>query len=402
MINRIRIKNIESHEDTEIKLGDFTLICGTSGTGKSAFIRALESLFFFTLPAVRYDEETASISLEGDEGEELSRVRRDKVEYSCYACGYSEGNPFKKCPSCHGTKTKVVRKKMEDTYTINGKEYKKMGKGLQNLDDDIKAQFPVAMIQLDDGTTVFPGFKGQFDQFIFRELSAANMNRLLSILEGNDIVEQLTKHIKKEILSDGKTKQFLEDEFARIEVELEVEKRNLDEVEENYEDFEQRNKLIGDSYSKLMTLVDIYRKLQTHGTNRRKLLEEISTIHVIDVTRLSENILRLENLFGIKTRLQSLQHELGRIQAELCDEGMLFDSDKLTEMCKNLKNLWLSMKDHKEKSKELMETNAEIYALDRKIEFVKNEIYEKCVKQGICPFSGFEISDECKNRLVGE
>ena len=41
MIRELNIKNLKSHKDTTIKVGNLTLLCGMNGVGKSTEIQSL-------------------------------------------------------------------------------------------------------------------------------------------------------------------------------------------------------------------------------------------------------------------------------------------------------------------------------------------------------------------------
>lgn len=93
MIKRIHIKNFQSLKDVEIHTGNVTVIKGTSDTGKSAFIRALNSLLTGHLPAhfIRSGTHEASVLVETDDGYiEVSRAKGGSTVFNINGTEFSK------------------------------------------------------------------------------------------------------------------------------------------------------------------------------------------------------------------------------------------------------------------------------------------------------------------------
>jgi len=105
MITAVELRNYQSHEHTRLDLGDFTVIIGSSSSGKTSLIRALSTLANNSrgTPYVRHGAKTAqvSITLAGSEaGAEQTQVSVERGKStSVYELVLPGGEPtkFTKC-----------------------------------------------------------------------------------------------------------------------------------------------------------------------------------------------------------------------------------------------------------------------------------------------------------------
>lgn len=399
MIKRIEIKNIESHERTIVDLANSNAIIGSSGTGKSAFLRAISFLLFYDQTIGRYDEENASVLVVCEDGKSISRERVDTISYVCAQCGYKENEQYPICPSCHSRFIEVKRTKKTDKYKLNGIPFEKMGRGFANLSSDIKKDYPVPFIELNDGKFIFPGFHTQFEGFIFTHLSGADMNKLFSILEGHDFVEELTKVVRgdarktnNEIETRKKDLETSKVKLRQEKVDLLQEKANLTALTDRYQNACSLHNdlvLLDIEYNKYVSLFEKIEKIRTFQS-------EVKVIEIGNLVSLHEEY---KELTPIWIKFKQLLVDTKRLKTDIGDLKT-----------KNLARLELAYGEYVNLQK-AQQTYIKV-ATARNLakqnfddsETDKSE-FDKLIKQefldkNLCPFSGYPISTTCKKRIL--
>ena len=187
MINKIRLKDFQGHKDSTLNLGKgINVICGSSGTGKSSIIRALNYLFTNKKsPNVKYerrpDAKGFEIEVEID-GHTIKRVK--------------------------GTRA--------NEYHIDDQVYKDIG---VNVPDKV---FEVSNIKpIKVGTEEFNvQLAKQFDPHFLMFLPDSSKVKFLNRLSGAYIVDIALKETNKELLQVEKEKLTCENNITELTTQI--------------------------------------------------------------------------------------------------------------------------------------------------------------------------------------
>lgn len=404
MIKKIALRNIGPHKKVVLDLGKFVAFTGSSDTGKSELFRSLESVFLFQKMSMRFSETSASIQVLCD-GMKIKRRRVDSVSYSCMDCKYNEKYCYERCPACGSSNIRLSRTKNEDVYTVemNGKKtpYTKMGRGYMQLSPDIKSGFPIGCIMVGGKKPFFPGFRSQYENFIWKQLSNAEFSQVVSSLEGSDYVEIMIRTIKKELASERRAVKRLKDTYSFLKKEIASDKSELLEKKKDFD-----------------VLSSSYQAAQQHFDNiiaMRELLERFNGIQwFVSVTKVSINNLKIPEIedkviadqmelvgklrrFRKKVKTKSV--EIDTVKENIAEydcegieeiEDTAIRLDRLAYLQKVLRGL---ATDKKVLSKTISLASQELAKLEE-------EIKEKFIDQDICPFTGWKLHEHCKKKML--
>ena len=396
MIKSITLKNIESHEDTVIRLGWCNAFTGPTDSGKSAVMRALESFLYFRGLNLRFDETTGVFVLHTDKGI-LGRQREDEVTWVCSECEDRMGEETEVC-RCGSTEKKIKRKKVLDHYKINGQTFEKMGRGWKSLDEAIKDFWPVAYFEFSPDKPFFPGFRTQFDRFIWDELSASDLSYLFSHLEGLDYIEDMVKLVRSDITESRKNISFLKPEVKELEEELTKAKEFLADKDSEREIKEA-------SYRKLKSKSTLYFKCEglwgdlTKTNGKCKVLQgEIDTIKSVDVSALREKVSVYQAFAVTIGKMESLEDEISSAELEFEDHGTS-NVTRLSEAIEELESLRQLSVTLGQKFKEIKLLEVELAAVEEELDELNTAIKKRFLDHGLCPFTGWKIAEACARKF---
>jgi DNA repair exonuclease SbcCD ATPase subunit len=175
MIQKLSIKNFQSHADTEIELAPVTVFTGDSDQGKTAILRSIVKLMrntplgdFF----IRHSQKECIISVELDNGIKVTRI--------------------------------IGKKNNINIYKINDDEYNNFG---TTVPDEVKLVLDIDDIQVFDKEKIDFHVSSQHDGLFLINLSESLRGRIFSKLTGSDIVNKALFNLNSLIRSKTKEKE---------------------------------------------------------------------------------------------------------------------------------------------------------------------------------------------------
>lgn len=200
-IQKLRIKNYQSHHDTDLELGNFTVLVGESSSGKSSIVRALHALVSNQngKDFITHGQSTCQISAETDKG------------------------------------TVVLTKgKPEDSYVIleegneTPKKFTKLGGGVPDDVTNLLGITPKDPIN----------FAGQFDMPFLLRSSASEVARVLGDLTNVSVIFEASRAALTKRNAMGQKYKVRENDVATLEAQkvrfvgLEEQDKALEQAEE--------------------------------------------------------------------------------------------------------------------------------------------------------------------------
>ena len=286
MIKRVRIKNFQSHQKTELKLDPhFNVIVGPSDSGKSAILRALRWLI--------------TNDLKGD----------------YYVSSWGDGSTSVGVELSDGTKIIRYRNRKDNGYKVGDKIFPKSGKGVP---PEVETVF---------GDTSM-NFHDQYDGvFMFSE-SAGQVTQLFNQVAGLQIIDNMFSWFNSQLrkLSGrldalGQEQKEKEEKLKRLEW--------VDKAEKVVERLQALQKKREQVQQKIDTLERDMRKLQ----GAEKVLSQLSWVKKAAAVRE-----KLENLVKRRTDVEEKIEILNSLLKALDDYAEKAESawNKLTELKEKL------------------------------------------------------------------
>ena len=400
MYEKIVLHNIECHPDTTINLiSGSNGIVGQTGSGKSVIERAFKSLFFFSTMNTRYEEEVSSIELYYDGGKLFGRYREDEIKYKCVNCNKISSKSVVKTKCCN-TAQKEHRVKISDTYIIEGKTYEVMGKGYDNLIEEIRDDMPLALMTF--GGKPFPiGIKAQDDPFIWKQLSNKELSRVFSVLEGNDYVHDMLQLVKKELKIEADT-------LKRIEPELPQDLQELQECEVIASDKTVELQKATQKHDRCVKLVDSINSVNSMNEDIEKIIvkgrvyrSKIEDLKVKPWRTLQEDLDKFVFLNDTLNKFLPMNSSIEALEVKI--SKLKLDGYKKLESCLEKYTNFTDMVLDSEKLKlKVRETIARKVAVSEELEATKDLWKEVIIEKNICPYSGWELCKKCKDKFIEE
>ena len=278
-------KNFQIHSDLELDLKPFTVITGPSGSGKSAFIRALKTLLY-NIPAggfVKHGQKEMTITL-------------DNVEY------------------CRNPSV---------SYTIDGTTYNAIGRNaLPQLE-----QMGYSSIEIDK-KKYYPQIAQQFDSPFLISFSDAEVSKLLSQLSQSGRLKVAKEGIKKSQIAISDTlkirltdRESLQAKLSGVKVVLESLPR-FEAIAASRIALESTKQTLDRLRHLLIQINDNKRYLNnvpkkpTNPDSYIKVAKLVNTVHykvpkIPAISHLSSQYSTLMQIIGLNTKIRSFGQEKG-------------------------------------------------------------------------------------------
>ena len=185
MATKVKIKNFQSIEKADLVIDGFTVITGKNNSGKSAVQRAIRGVFQNAKgnSFVRYGASHCEVSVEFDDGNSVV---------------WNKG-------------------KKENKYTINGKEYDKVGSGVPEQLDAFEVQ-PITAGGREIWSQFAPQFTGQV--FLLNETGSV-LAEAISDVERVQTLNKAMKQSERDKRSANSTLKVRKKDEKAVEIDLE-------------------------------------------------------------------------------------------------------------------------------------------------------------------------------------
>lgn len=299
MIKRIKLKNFQSHKDSEIVLGKtVNSIIGLSDSGKSSFIRALNAILYRGPFYIRNSENEAFVEIEFDKG----IVRR---EYStsdskkCQSCKEPITSDIQQCPSCNNI---IDRSVSSDKYVVNGEVKEKFGSKLPEFITDVLRFKETSFVDILEKLQFSSQHGDMF--FIGSSYAGGARNKILScLIPDSDKVDILLKKVS----SDLQTKKTLSEQLMKDNIILD---KMIKDGQYDYDQIEILGKKIEIDTEENKVLVVYRESLQNIQVTINKLLPISSKLNKIQ--KISSNIQKIE--IYVREKLEPLLKKIERFK----------------------------------------------------------------------------------------
>ncbi len=414
-LKRVRLVNIELYKDETFYFDrKSTAIVGQTDSCKSGIFRIIWSAIAKADMNIRFDEIDGFVEFEDWDGNILSRYHEDTVSYKCEKCDLKSTSKMIEC-DCGSKEIAIVRKQKEDIYSIDGLsyeeyhegkrdencDYEKMGRGFKNLAKDIKDRIPFASMDLGEELPFYPGFRGQFAQFIWDELKPSNFNRIFSYIEGHDYVQDMMKLVKAEIKEDKALVKLLKSEVKDKKDKLTI---SLESAEAHKAIFEQeklKRDKISESWASYSELEDLYLTLIKYSSDIKEIKSSIEELKVIDVDKLEKLTELFKLLREYKSTFRVLRGNISQLEAQIKDIKVI-PIDTIEKKVKELQEL-RELRDNLKTAKfTVAEKSSLVKDTDEDIEATRELIMKNTISKNLCPWTGWKLNENCKKRILEE
>lgn len=367
-IKTIRLQNFQSHEDSFFELSsNINIIKGSSYSGKSAFIRALDFFFYggrIDESYVRRGEDIFKIEITLNDDTVIIREKGDKY------------NRF------------VIKKE-----GVKDGVYENFG---LNIPDSIKNLFGIKEVYYDKDKSLKLNITNQFDPvFLFSE-TGSNRSKVLGVLTGSNLIGIALRDLSRDVKN-------LQQEIDYNNLTL----NRYKQEETQYEDLPEQETLLEQSKK----IYDHCKKLEENLLSIKNLLiklvnnkkeTEIQKSKQIDINWLQDIQDRIDQLIKIKEvsfNYNNVIQEYEQVKIKVYDISIL---DKYLEMITNLTVL----KQIQEKvTQNFSSISILIQTKNKFIQDYENEINEYKVillQNKNCPTCGQEVNEEVIQKHLKE
>lgn len=366
MIQSVRIRDFQSHKDTNIKLSaGFTIILGSNGCGKSAIIRAIHNTVFNSVGT--------------------SEVRWPDAKK--YQIDILTNNN-----NIHREKGTGV-----NAYKIND------GDDLIDVNRDVPKQvidlLNIQKVAVDSYTDINVHFASQLDApFLLSEKDSAKM-KFLNMLSGTNAVDLAAKQANATVKKNNK---FVKEATDRL---LELEKKEADLIKK-LSIIKQANKTIAkhvdniDAMNKeLVKFINLNNQYSMLQSAFKKLKTIKDYLNKADLDKTLSLIDKCRVFAQLKERYDTLKRKNVEIKNK---KKLLYTIDfdntlGLLEKYKTLSNVLHARNDLKKQYTKLKET---INNITTTLENSKNLYIQKVKEFGVCPVCGDKITDEVVDNIT--
>lgn len=295
MLTKVYINDFQSHKDTFLELvPGFNIITGPSGSGKSAFLRALNSLFYNNLTGTSFvriggkedREEFYDVAIYTSDGVYVNRRKGPKInEYGLETDCMKDGTPI------------------FDEANPRGKRFSSVK---TDVPDEIRNALKIYPIQVDNNKEVNVQFCSQFDSpFMLLEAAPTKM-KFLNVLSGTYAVDLAVKESNARLLQNKRAFEAADIEIARLEIESK-------EYDKKVQSLETANAYLKEHYAELKKLKEtlgVFKVLQDTTSTLKTQFDKLNKLNElfsrVDADKVSKAIKRLVELRKLKAEYDNL------------------------------------------------------------------------------------------------
>lgn len=372
MLKTINIIDFQSHKNTLIELDPcFTVIHGSSGTGKSAFLRALNSLFYNNLTGTSYvrigsEKDLYKIVAEIDNGTYI--VRTKGTDVNGYTLKKSDGSAI-------------------DFNTVKTDVPEEVGKVLN-----------IRPVPIDTNKHINIQYCGQFDSpFMLMEAAPTKM-KFLNTLSGTAIVDLAVKASNALVTKNKRVYETTDLEIKKLELEQARLEHKASALETANQYIEKRYTELKALKEKLKYFQELKQTSDALELKFKKLNKLAALFAKYDVYSLEQKIDKLMILQRLYTAYNTLKSNVNAVMTKsdlLNKVNVASVQDKLDklsltrELDKSYNKLAAAVKQNSMKMQELTDT----------LSSLKTEYIAGIKKLGICPVCKSNITADIVNHI---
>lgn len=351
MLNKIKIKNFRSHEDTNIDLDKgINVITGESESGKTNILRAVH-WFMHNRPI-------------GDRF--VRKGSKGKTEVSF---------------TFDGIEAKRTKSKKENSYSIAKEKFDVVG---TNVPEEI-----TTFLNLDDVSV-----QNQHDKYFLLQDTPGEVAKRINKIGGFEIIDFVSKKVKSEIKDNTTDVKYTQNHIEELETEIK-EFEHLDSVEKQLksinkltEKYNQNSELL----IKIQTVLESIEESKEAIDGIAEWLEIENELEpliedLIEYENEQEKLEDLENVIATITKLKkSIQKLKQRTQHEKEVEGILALINEFNVQRDASQDLTRVLN-------AIIRSKKVVDELDKEIEQKSEQLDEIFLTQKLCPFCGEKLSE---------
>lgn len=373
MLKKLILNKTQSHDKTVLTFssdgGSITAIVGTTDSGKSSFIRALNYLFLLGPAYVRSGEQDMSVMAKLDN----MNVMRS-TEFSC-------------------------DKKSSDIIRIDKDKWYKFGRKLPEGFSDLTKIFNLDIEDLNQAFSL--NFISQYDQVLPKAMKPSRIAKLMGSMSGRNAVDSAIKETNVEIKRRTASIKSAEEINADLEERKDTVLAIMPDKNPDATEVIRVHKSLSSIVVKRKHLVKIS---STIGVEK-KLIDDLAVLHTatspdthsheLDGRTIRQEMDRLDRVVKIRKRMPRV--------SELDFKKLSEPMSKMNYIAMEFQAIRDIIRVSKNKAEIEIETIEIETALDAKQTLVNtmvSEITTLLSKSGLCPFSGEKLPENCKTALA--
>lgn len=314
MLKRIKVQDFQSHKNTELILHPcFNIITGHSGAGKTAFLRALNALFYNNMAGTSF-------------------IRIDHKEQSLYyeiAAVTDDNDCVGKLRSVKDNKYYLYNKVMIDesqvlTYRTG---YDQVFDNVKtDVPEEIRKRLNIYPVKIDANKEVNIQYCGQFDPPFMLMEPDSNKMKFLNAMAGTYAVDLAVKDANRLVLNNRKNNTAADTAITKLQMEVNEYTKKLDILET-------ANKYLADKEKELKemqeqkALLDGIQAKSVDLQNKFKKLNAVTALFEDEkFTGITEKVQQLRKFFDLKRDYADLLSKFKQLNdAEKLLSGIDFD-----------------------------------------------------------------------------
>lgn len=381
MLKKIKVQDFQSHEHTELLLHPcFNIITGHSGSGKTAFLRALNALFYNNMAGtsfIRIDNDHQSLYYE------IEAVTEDNTAVGKHRS--TKNNQYYLLHDVMVDMSNVLTRKLSPDQTFDNVK--------TEVPEEIRKRLNIYPIKIDASKEINIQYCGQFDPPFMLMETDSNKMKFLNALAGTYAVDLAVKEANRLVLNNRKLNTTADGEITRLQMEVNEYTKKLDILETANKYLADKEKELKEMQEQKVLLDGIQAKSIELQNKFRKLNAVTALFEDEKFTGVPEKVQQLRKFLDLKRDYTELLSKFKQLtEAEKLLSGI--DFDKVLEDIEKYKKLVTLKEEYDELFAKYKanrtDMDAEQKTLDNHI-----EQYAKLLEEvKVCPICHSTINDD--------
>lgn len=380
MLKSVRLKNFQSHKDTELELGKLTLFTGGSNSGKSAATRALIGL-------LKNDAVDSFVTWDGSKNLEVEFVFED------------------------GNKVRWIKGGGKNGYELEtplGEVQKYENVGAGNVPEDVAEVLRLTPLVMEDGKKSHVNVHAQLEAPFLISGTAGEAARMLGELTAASKIFTAVSEGNRRTKAANAKKKLRREDLIAVRQQLE----NFDSLDDDLallaevEELEAQLQTVGKNLGRLRGLRHDYVRVTNETAEAKQKLAELKPLVELDLTALTQSADRLARLSTLRNEYEDATTKIAkltRLKQPLADAANVEGLDEalvIAQKVERIGTLCANYSGAQSTRAELLEKQAK---LAKATAFIDKSLTEAYAELTECPSCGQELSaDEAKDHLLKE